>query len=141
MAASNVLIVDDEEKLRKLLKRIIGLEGFSVFEAPNLSQALTILNRNTIDIILCDVKLPDGSGVDFVSGVRLKYPGTPVILLTAFGNIADGVQAMKNGAFDYIVKGDDNDKIIPLVNRADELVALQKKLARLNSRIENTLSL
>ena len=124
MAASNVLIVDDEEKLRNLLKRIIGLEGFSVFEAPNLSQALTILNRNTIDIILCDVKLPDGSGVDFVSGVRLKYPGTPVILLTAFGNIADGVQAMKNGAFDYIVKGDDNDKIIPLLNRADELAPL-----------------
>lgn len=135
MATSNVLIVDDEEKLRNLLKRIIGLEGFSVSEAPNLSQALTILKRNAIDIILCDVKLPDGSGVDFVSEVRLKYPGTPVILLTAFGNIADGVQAMKNGAFDYIVKGDDNDKIIPLLNRADELVALQKKLSRLNNRI------
>ena len=62
MADSNVLIVDDEEKLRNLLKRIIGLEGFSVFEAPNLSQALTILNRNTIDIILCDVKLPEDEG-------------------------------------------------------------------------------
>ena len=139
MAASNVLIVDDEEKLRNLLKRIIGLEGFSVFEAPNLSQALTILNRNTIDIILCDVKLPDGSGVDFVSEVRLKYPGTPVILLTAFGNIADGVQAMKNGAFDYIVKGDDNDKIIPLLNRADELVAAMIRTSAFTTFVSPTL--
>jgi DNA-binding NtrC family response regulator len=135
MAASNVLIVDDEEKLRNLLKRIIGLEGFTVFEAHNLSQATATLKRNSIDIILCDVKLPDGSGVDFVSEARSKYPGIPVILLTAFGNIPDGVQAMKNGAFDYIVKGDDNEKIIPLLNRADELVALQKKVTSLNNRV------
>jgi two-component system NtrC family response regulator len=84
---------------------------------------------------LCDVKLPDGNGVDFLQNIKSSFPLIEVILLTAFGNIADGVQAMKNGAFDYIVKGDDNDKIIPLLYKAVEKVQLQKKVQQLEKRI------
>lgn len=123
----HILIIDDEEQLRKLLGRIITLEGFKVTEAATLKSAEEILARQETDAILCDVKLPDGNGVDFVKKVKKTYPATEVILLTAFGNIPDGVQAMKNGAFDYIVKGNDNDRIIPLLHQAIEHATANKK--------------
>lgn len=123
---NKVLIIDDEEKLRQLLTRIISLEGFTVLEASNLATASTVLAKENIAVILCDVKLPDGNRVDFVKQVKPKYPAIEIILLTAYGNIPDGVQAMKNGAFDYIVKGDDNDRIIPLLHQALDKVSLQK---------------
>ena len=134
---TKILIIDDEEKLRGLLSRIIKLEGHTVIEAGNLRAAHKVLNKEDIDIVLCDVKLPDGNGVDFVTETKLKHPFIEVILLTAFGNIADGVQAMKNGAFDYITKGDDNDKIIPLLNKAIEKVQLKKRIDQLEKQVAN----
>jgi DNA-binding NtrC family response regulator len=125
----NILIIDDEETLRKLLARIIGLEGFIVLEAGTLGAALEILKRKTVDIILCDVKLPDGNGVDFVKTARQKFPHCEIILLTAYGNIPDGVLAIKNGAFDYITKGNDNDRILPLIYQALEKVKSRRETA------------
>ncbi|TDO94522.1 DNA-binding NtrC family response regulator [Flavobacterium sp. 245] len=130
-----ILIIDDEEKLRSLLARIIKSEGFEVFEAKDLKSGFKKLEQTEIDVVLCDVKLPDGNGVDFLQNIKNSFPLVEVILLTAFGNIPDGVQAMKNGAFDYIVKGDDNDKIIPLLYKAVEKVQLQKKVQQLEKRI------
>ena len=135
MSNGIVLIIDDEEKLSRLLCRIITLEGFIVFTAPSLKAGAKILQKENIDIILCDVKLTDGNGVDFVKQIKPEYPSTEIILLTAYGNIADGVQAMKNGAFDYIAKGDDNDKIIPLLNKAIEKVQLQKRIEQLEKQV------
>ncbi|KFF06470.1 sigma-54-dependent transcriptional regulator [Flavobacterium reichenbachii] len=130
-----ILIIDDEEKLRSLLARIIKSEGFEVIEAKDLKSGFKKLEQTDVDVVLCDVKLPDGNGVDFLQNIKRSFPMTEVILLTAFGNIPDGVQAMKNGAFDYIVKGDDNDKIIPLLYKAVEKVQLQKKVQQLEKRI------
>ena len=132
---NKVLIIDDEEKLRNLLARLIKLEGFSVQEAANFKQAFKTLTREEPDVILCDVKLPDGNGIDFIKEVKAKYPLIEIILLTAYGNIPDGIQAMKNGAFDYIVKGDDNNKIIPLLNKAIEKVELKKKVILLQKQV------
>jgi two-component system, NtrC family, response regulator len=125
----NVLLIDDEEGLRKLLSRIISLEGFSVEEGATLRAGYEALKSKAIDVVLCDVKLPDGNGVDFVKEVKAKYPLIEIILLTAYGNIPDGVQAIKNGGFDYITKGNDNDRIIPLLYQAMDKVAAQKKSA------------
>jgi len=133
--SGNILLIDDEEKLRSLLKRIISLEGFTVFEAGDLKAAAKVLERESIDVVLSDVKLPDGSGVTYAATIHSKYPGTEVILLTAYGNIPDGVQAMKNGAFDYITKGDDNEKILPLLSRAMEQVQLKKRVAQLEKQV------
>ena len=132
---NKVLIIDDEEKLRSLLARLIKLEGFSVIEASTLKQASKTVAREEPDVILCDVKLPDGNGIDFIKEIKSKYPIIEIILLTAYGNIPDGIQAMKNGAFDYIVKGNDNDKIIPLLNKAIEKVELKKKVAILEKQV------
>jgi DNA-binding NtrC family response regulator len=135
MATGTVLIIDDEEKLRALLARIIRLEGHTVVEAETLKAGGKLLDRGDIDAVLCDVKLGDGNGVEFVRDIKAKYPVVETILLTAYGNIADGVTAMKNGAFDYITKGDDNDKIIPLLARALEKVQLQKRVAMLEQQV------
>jgi DNA-binding NtrC family response regulator len=132
---NKILIVDDEEKLRNLLGRLIKLEGFAVTEAGNLKSAHKAIEKEEPDVILCDVKLPDGSGIDFIKEAKAKYHLTEIILLTAYGNIADGIQAMKNGAFDYIIKGDDNDKVIPLLNKAIEKVELKKKIASLEKQV------
>lgn len=136
----NILIIDDEEKLRGLLARIVKSEGFHVIEAPDLKSGFKKLEHNDIDVVLCDVKLPDGNGVDFVTKIKESFPVVEVILLTAFGNISDGVQAMKNGAFDYIVKGDDNDRILPLLYKALEKSELQRKVVILEKRISDKFS-
>jgi two-component system NtrC family response regulator len=125
----NILLIDDEEQLRKLLGRIISLEGFTVEQAGSLKAAWASLAQKEPDIVLCDVKLPDGDGVSFVKELKAKYPLVEIILLTAFGNIPDGVQAIRNGAFDYITKGNDNDRIVPLLYQAYEKAMAQKKSA------------
>lgn len=113
-----ILVIDDEEPIRKLLARIIELEGYKVLTASCCSDAIQLLGKQQFDVILCDVFLPDGNGVDFILEIKKYSNDSAIILLTAHGNIQDGVQAIKNGAFDYITKGDDNRKIIPTINRA-----------------------
>jgi len=135
MSTGIVLIIDDEEKLRSLLSRIIRLEGYTVLEAESLKSGGKLLEKEAIDVVICDVKLPDGNGVDFVRDLKFRHPSIEIILLTAYGNIADGVKAMKNGAFDYITKGDDNDKIIPLLARAFEKGQLQKRIEQLEQQV------
>ncbi len=130
-----ILIIDDEPKLRSLLTRIIGLEGFDVIPAEDCKTALSKLELNDIDVVLSDVKLPDGSGVELAKKIKELYPAIEIILLTAYGNIPDGVQAIKNGAFDYITKGDDNNKIIPLIYRAIEKVNLSKRVEHLEKQL------
>jgi DNA-binding NtrC family response regulator len=139
-AMRKVLIIDDEEKLRTLLARIISLEGFEVMQSADCKSALKKLEQTEVDVVLCDVKLPDGNGVDLVKKIKETYPSLEIILLTAYGNIPDGVQAIKNGAFDYITKGDDNNKIIPLLYRALEKGDLAKRVIQLEKQLENRYS-
>ncbi|MDX1941544.1 MAG: response regulator, partial [Saprospiraceae bacterium] len=103
-----ILIIDDEETLRKLLVRMISLEGYMVSDVANGKSALNLLEKEEFYVVLSDIKLPDISGVELVKHIKALSPETEVICLTAYGTIHDGVQAIKNGAFDYLVKGDDN---------------------------------
>lgn len=130
-----VLIIDDENQLRKLLSRIIGLEGYEVLQADSCKSGMKQLVGADPEVVLCDVCLPDGNGVDLVMEMKKIKPLVEIIMLTAHGNIPDGVQAIKNGAFDYITKGDDNNKIIPLLSMAMEKAKAARKVQRLE---ENT---
>jgi two-component system NtrC family response regulator len=134
MNIANVLLVEDENDVRQLLKRVLLLEGFTVFESENCKSALKILERESIDLALCDVKLPDGNGVEFIKKIKENHPYIEVIMLTAYGNIPDSVQAIKNGAFDYITKANDNQRILPLLYRALEKVKLEKRVAQLEKQ-------
>jgi|SRR5579871_516438 len=140
MPSGNILIVDDETKLRELIKRIVSLEGYSVYEAADIRSAWKVLNKEDIEVIVCDVKLPDGSGIDLTKEAKTKLSTLEIILLTAHGNIPDGILAMKNGAFDYITKGDDNHKLLPLIDHALEKARLQKRVKQLEKQVTQAFS-
>lgn len=130
-----LLVIDDEERLRKLLARILQLEGFDIFEAATAKDGLRRLEHDAIDVVISDVKLPDINGIELTKTIKAKYPATEIIVLTAYGTINDGVTAIKNGAFDYITKGDDNEKIIPLVNKAMDKATLQRRVLELENKL------
>ena len=137
---SKILIIDDEVQIRTLLTRMMELEGDDVCQAGDCRAALKQLELQNPDVVLCDVFLPDGNGVDLVLAIKKAAPNVEVILLTAHGNIPDGVQAIKNGAFDYITKGDDNNKIIPLISRAVEKARMNVRLEKLEKKVGQTYS-
>ena len=131
---NKILIIDDEVQIRSLLARMLELEGYEVCQAGDCKTAIKQLEIQSPDVALCDVFLPDGNGVDLVLNIKKIAPNVEVILLTAHGNIPDGVQAIKNGAFDYITKGDDNNKIIPLISRAVEKAKMNVRLEKLEKK-------
>src|ERR1700759_5043693 len=102
----SILIIDDEVKLGELLSRILQLEGYTVFKADNAKSGLKLLDREEIGLVLSDVELPDANGVELGKKIKEINPFVEVINLTAFGSISDGLLAIKNGAFDYLTKGD-----------------------------------
>lgn len=132
-----VLIIDDEKKICSLLSRIIELEGFKTLQANTGKEGINLLKNNDVSIVISDVKLPDVNGVALVKDIKSLKPYTEVINLTAYGTIADGVLAIKNGAFDYLVKGDDNEKIIPLLCRAMEKANLQQLIFELEKKVNS----
>jgi DNA-binding NtrC family response regulator len=136
--STTILLIDDEDKLRHLFARIIGLEGYHVLQAEDYKTGLQLMQKHAeIDIILTDVKLPDGNGIDLVPEAKKYLPAAETIVMTAFATIHDGIEAMKRGAFDYFVKGDDNDKIIPALSRAVDKVQLQKQVYNLQARLND----
>ena len=135
MNPATILIIDDEPQLRQMLARLLVSEGYAVTQAENARAGIKACTRQDFLLVLCDVKLPDGNGVDLTGILQAQYPDTEVIVFTAFGNIPDGVRAIKNGAFDYLVKGDDNDKILPLVAKAVEKARLQQRVRELEHRL------
>lgn len=135
-----VLVIDDEERFRELLSRIIGLEGFEVFQAKNVKSGFKLLEKESISVVVTDVKMPDGNGLQVLERIKQEYPLIEVIVITAFGTIQDGVNAMKKGAFDYITKGDEDEHIHVVVQRAFEKAHMQSKLRHLEQRIENQFS-
>lgn len=135
MIKGKLLVIDDEERLRKLLTRILQLEGFEVIETATAKEGLRKLEHEVVDVIISDVKLPDINGIELTKTIKATYPAIEIIVLTAYGTINDGVTAIKNGAFDYITKGDDNEKIIPLVNKAMDKATLQRRVSELETKL------
>ncbi len=126
--APHLLIIDDEPQLRNMLQRLFVGEGYVVVTAENGAQAMHRLKAQRFQAVLCDVKLPDANGVELTLAIKSQQPDAEVIVFTAFGTISDAVRSVQNGAFQYLVKGDDNDKLIPTVNRAVEKSRAQQKV-------------
>jgi two-component system NtrC family response regulator len=137
---ANILVIDDEKNLAALIARTLELEGFKVYQANTAKEGLKLLTLEDIHVVLSDVKLPDINGVELVKMIKEKKPYVEIISLTAYGTIADGVLAIKNGGFDYITKGDDNHKIIPLTYKAAEKAQFQLRVFNLEARISGKYS-
>lgn len=137
---SKILIIDDEPQIRSLLEKILSLEGYELSTSENATAALELLKSSNFDIIITDVKLPDANGIRLTKDIKALHPDTEVIVLTAYGQIKDGIEAMKNGAFDYLVKGGDGEDVLLSVNKAIEKIALRSQIENLKKRIDNSFS-
>jgi DNA-binding NtrC family response regulator len=132
-----LLLIEDEPSLRAVLSKTFSLEGFDVTLSQTLSESTDALRTSEFDVVLTDVKLPDGSGIDYIPFIHEKQPLAEIVVMTAFGTIDDGVRAMKLGAFDFITKGDDDERIVLTVQKACEKAALKKKVRELEDKIDS----
>jgi two-component system, NtrC family, response regulator len=130
-----ILIVDDEEELRKLLAKILKLEGFITLEAANGAKAREIFRKEDISLVITDVRLPDVSGIELISEIKKANPLAEILVITAYGTIEDGVRAIKEGAFDYLTKGDDDNKIVSLVQKAIDKLHLKRRIQQLEKNV------
>ncbi|HEX2867123.1 MAG TPA: sigma-54 dependent transcriptional regulator [Ignavibacteriales bacterium] len=135
MDKANILIIDDEESLRGLIRQMLELEGFRVWESGSAGEGLAILSKEDIQAVISDVRLPDANGIDLIPRVKAINNLCEIIVITAYGTIKDGVRAIQSGAFDYITKGDEDNRLIPLVEKAVEKVNLKTKIDQLEKRI------
>jgi len=139
----NVLVVDDEEPFRRLLKRELGRKGFAVEVAADGREALGLLRDRVFDVILLDVVMPGLDGLSLMKKLREDSAAPAIIVLTGKATVETAVEAMKNGAFDYLTKPYKLDELVILVNRAHEygkLVVknqlLEQELVRQESPVE-----
>ena len=133
--SSCILVIDDDTAMLSLFSRILTKEGFEVFTAVSAAEGLKWLEKESIAAVISDVNLPDANGIELVQTIKAKFPIVEIIVITGFATIADGVMAIKNGAFDYLVKGDDNKKIIPLISKAIDKHLLQARIFQLEKKI------
>jgi DNA-binding NtrC family response regulator len=140
MNKGSILIIDDEVEIRTLLSKLLHLEGYSTHTTATINNGLKILADEEIQVLILDVRLEDINSIDFLPEIKNISPLTEVIMLTAYGKISDGVNSIKLGAFDYITKGDDDDKVIPTVEKALEKNRLSTQLYRLQKKISTKYS-
>ena len=130
---ANILIIDDEKSIRKTLSEILSYEGYKIDEAGDGEEGLKKFSEKTYDVVLCDIKMPKLDGIEFLDRSKLINPDVPVIMISGHGNLDTAVEAVKKGAFDYISKPPDlNRLLITLRNALDKqsLVAETKVLKR-----------
>ena len=137
MPTGTLLLIDDEARLRQLLAQVLELEGYTVLQAPDAYRGLALLAQHAAEVlvVLSDVKLPDAHGVELLPRFQALAPAAEVVLLTAYGTIPDGVKAMKLGAFDYLTKGDFEQQLVVVVERAAEKARLRRRVAELEKRV------
>lgn len=130
-----ILIVDDEENVVALFRRVLKKKGYAVQSASTAEEALEKLEMELFDLVVTDLKMPGMSGLDLLRKGKLLAPSTPFVLLTAFGTVQTAVQAMKDGAYDYLIKPVDNEELTLVVERALELHRLQREVERLHGEL------
>ncbi|HYI95403.1 MAG TPA: sigma-54 dependent transcriptional regulator [Bryobacteraceae bacterium] len=136
MKPKQILLVDDEESLRRVTQLELEDLGFSVSTVADGPEALNLLATAPFQVVITDLKMPGMSGMDLLRRIRNDYPETAVIMITAFGSIEGAVEAMKNGAVDYITKPIDIDELVILINRALDHQELVEEVRVLRSNID-----
>ncbi len=125
---STVLVVDDEETARAFICEALTDAGYDALQASDLAEANHSIETGSADIIILDVRLPDGSGLSLLDTIARENPSPPVILITAFGEVKTAVEAMKKGAQDFLEKPIDLGRLIQAVERSREIVNLRREL-------------
>ncbi len=137
-----LLLIDDERAIRKTLNEILSFEGFKIDEAADGEEGLKMFNASTYDAVLCDIKMPKLDGIEFLEKATQGNPDVPVIMISGHGNIETAVDAVKKGAFDYISKPPDLNRLLVTIRNAmdknylsKETRVLKKKVAKVDEMI------
>jgi len=136
---SNILIIDDEKAIRKTLSEILSYEGYKIEEAGDGEEGLKRFKEKAYDVVLCDIKMPKLDGIEFLDKAREANPDVPVIMISGHGTIETAVEAVKKGAYDYISKPPDLNRLLITIRNAmdkNNLVTETKVLKRKVSKVE-----
>ncbi len=136
----SILIVDDEDGIRYGLEKLFKREGFRVFSTGNFEEAVTFVKENIIDIALLDIRLKgQRDGIDLLKELKFAEPEIVILIITGHGSIDSSVEAMKEGASDYILKPIDNDKLIVTVRKNLEIKSLRTENTYLKKALLNSI--
>ncbi len=130
---ANILIIDDEPSIRTVLRDILEMEGYKVDEAKDGIDALSRLKKTKFDVVICDIKMPKMDGMEVLERINILSPDTPVIMISGHGDIDTAVETVKKGAFDYISKPPDLNRLLITIRNAldkSSLVAETKVLKK-----------
>ena len=120
-----VLVVDDDDSNRTVLERILGREGFAVQHAASGREAMEVFRAEPVDLVLTDLKMPGMTGIDLLKAVRAVDPDVEVVVMTAYGTVETAVEAMKEGAYDFVAKPLKRIELLTCVRKALEKRGLQ----------------
>ena len=135
MSVGRILVVEDEESLRRVTTAQLETCGYHTVAAADVGEALEVLHKHVFDLVLTDLNLPGESGLDLLKEIRLEYPETVVVLVTAFGSIETAVEAIRHGAYDYLTKPVHPDELKAVVKRVLERQQLLEEVQQLRSAV------
>ncbi len=127
--AATVLIVEDEANMRRVLRALLRSDGYEILEAGDGAEALARIDEHHVDVVVTDLKMPRMNGLELLEAARREHPRLPIVLLTAFGTIGSAVEALKQGAFDYLTKPFDPEEVRQVVAKAARTHALDDREA------------
>jgi len=135
-----VLIVDDEKNYPPILSAVLEEEGFETLTANSGHEALDILKHSDVDLVLTDMKMPTMDGIELLEHIKTEDPELPVIMMTAHGTVEKAVEAMQKGAYSYVLKPFDNERLVLYVNKAVAMFRVVKENRRLRDAVESQYS-
>ncbi len=141
MRGKNILVVDDDKIILDSLREFLTLEGFQTNGAETLKQAVTMLQKQSYNLVIADINLPDGNGFELLDMVRKEHPRTVMLAITGYGTIEGAVKAIKNGAYDYLTKPIIDDELRLAVEKAIKQQTLMSENENLRSQLEQKYSL
>jgi two-component system, NtrC family, response regulator AtoC len=138
VAMNNILIVDDDQKIRSVLSEILQAKGFSAIQAAGGKQSLELVRKAAPDVILLDLKMPGMDGMETLAELKIISPDIPIIIITAHGDVPTAVDAIKSGAYDFLVKPPDFDHLLIVVRRAIEKRVLEMRVQKLGDEMDDS---
>jgi len=135
----HILVVDDELSMREFLELMLSREGYKVLCAENGKKAISMINKQHFDLLLCDIKIGDISGIDVLRAAKKQNPNTVVIMISAFASAEIAVEAMNEGAYDYVPKPFDNEELKQTIKKALDLKTIEHEKETLDSDLKKTL--